>query len=208
MVLKLLSSWGKNNSLSDQFITYKLASLLALTSAHRGAELKLLNVQRMDVEKDQVRFHFSKKFKTTKPGVSPNASVFHKFVDDPSLCPLLCLKVYLIRSQDWRTVDGKITRTDLFLSHQEPHQEVGKTTISRWIKEVLHMASIDTKTFTGHSYRHASSSKACYAGLPIQGVLKQGNWSNRSTFERFYHQPIESGTSKFQRAVLTTKGKK
>ena len=209
VVLKLLASWGKNNALSDQLITYKLASLFALTSAHRGAELKLLNVQRMDVEKDQVRFQFDKKFKTTKPGVSPNASVFYKFVDDPSLCPLLCLKVYLNRSQDWRgVVEGKITRTDLFLSHQEPHHEVGKTSISRWIKDVLHMASIDTKTFTGHSYRHASSSKACYAGLPIQEILKQGNWSNRSTFERFYHQPIESGTKKFQQAVLTTKGNK
>ena len=194
--------------MSDQLITYKLASLLALTSAHRGAELKLLNVQRMDVEKDQVRFHFNKKFKTTKPGVSPNASVFHRFVDDPSLCPLLCLKVYLIRSSNWRSEKGKITRPSLFLSHQEPHKEVGKTSISRWIKDVLHMASIDTKIFKGHSYRHASTSKACYAGLSIKDVLKQGNWSNRSTFERFYHQPIESGTKKFQQAVLTTKGNK
>ena len=208
-VLKLITSWGDNPDLPDKIITYKLAALLALTSGHRGAELKLLNILRMDVNKDHVRFHFSKRFKTTKPGVVPNASSFYQFTEDSRLCPLLCLKYYLIRSANWRR-DGEstvIVRTDLFLGHTSPHDEVSKQTIAKWIKEVLGMANIDTKVFKGHSYRHASTSKAHFAGLSIEHIIDQGNWSNCSTFERFYHQPIVSGAKKFQNAILR-KGKK
>ena len=40
----------------------------------------------------------------------------------------------------------------------------------------LNLPGIDTKTFTGHSTRPASSSKAKAVGAPTRKTLKRGFW--------------------------------
>ena len=91
----------------------------------------------------------------------------------------------------------------MFLSHIQPHNPVSKATIGRWIKEFLRDAGIDTLTYKAHSTRGASGSKAKAVGLSIEDIMKQGNWSNSTTFEKFYHKPIVDSTHLFQRAVIT-----
>ena len=48
----------------------------------------------------------------------------------------------------------------------------------------------------------ASGSKAKVLGLPIEDIIKQGNWTNSSTFEKFYCKPIVDATQAFQTTVL------
>ena len=55
---------------------------------------------------------------------------------------------------------------------------------------VLNLLGIDTKTFTGHSTRTDSSSKAKDAGVPTGEILKRGFWFKESTFEKFYHRGL------------------
>ena len=57
---------------------------------------------------------------------------------------------------------------------------------------VSNLSGIDTKTFTGHSTRTASGSKAKEAGVPTGEMLKRGFWSKESTFEKFYHKGINT----------------
>ena len=45
--------------------------------------------------------------------------------------------------------------------------------VSRWILEVLGHAVIDTKTYSRHSSRPASSSKAKSNGVPMGEILKR-----------------------------------
>ena len=54
-------------------------------------------------------------------------------------------------------------------------------------------ADIDTNTFSAHSTRGASTSKAKQVGVSALGILKAANWSSTSTFCRFYHGPLNSG---------------
>ena len=56
IALKFVRSLGENQSLSDKNITLKLSLLLAITSAHRGAELKKLKVSLMNLHEEFVDF--------------------------------------------------------------------------------------------------------------------------------------------------------
>ena len=47
-ILKFIKSWEENTTLSNKQLTLKLTFLLAVTSAHRGSELKCLKIQGMN----------------------------------------------------------------------------------------------------------------------------------------------------------------
>ena len=76
-------------------------------------------------------------------------------------------------------------------------------TIGRWIKTVLIYSGIDTRLFTPHSTRGASSSKASLANVPLDTILKTAGWSRSDTFTKYYKKPVTSqGT--FSDAILNT----
>ena len=74
----------------------------------------------------------------------------------------------------------------LFLALKKCHMSVSTETISRWLKEMLQMAGISNK-FTAHSTQAASTSAAKCKGV---SVLRAGNWSQESTFNRFNSKTI------------------
>ena len=77
-----------------------------------------------------------------------------------------------------------------------------KSTLARWIKETLKLSDIDTKTFQAHSVRGGSTSKAFLKGLSVKEVIDHGRWSKESTWQRFYHRPVDSMSKKYQEGVL------
>ena len=79
---------------------------------------------------------------------------------------------------------------------------ISKQSIARWIKEMLSLANIDINIFKAHSTRSASTSKAERLGLRVEEIMKQGNWSTKSTFENFYRKPIISKERNFQSLIL------
>ncbi|XP_068742268.1 uncharacterized protein [Montipora capricornis] len=81
----------------------------------------------------------------------------------------------------------------MFISFVKPHRAVSPATISRWIKTVLSDAGIDTSIFKAHSVRGAATSAAYNKGVPVENILKLANWSNESTFRRFYLRSAEPG---------------
>ena len=82
---------------------------------------------------------------------------------------------------------------------------MAKPTIARWLKEILGMAGLDIGIYKAHSTRAAATSKADSLGLRIEDIVGQGNWSNRSTFERFYRKPIDPRGKAFQQSILGAK---
>ncbi|CAB0029780.1 unnamed protein product [Trichogramma brassicae] len=62
-------------------------------------------------------------------------------------------------------------------SLSKPHRAIGAETVSRWIKEGLRESGIDTSNFTGHSTRHAVSSKALERGIDIDTIRPTAGWS-------------------------------
>ena len=44
--------------------------------------------------------------------------------------------------------------------------------------------------FSAHSTRGAAASRAMDQGIPIDSVLRSGNWAAESTFTRFYRREV------------------
>ena len=62
------------------------------------------------------------------------------------------------------------------------------SSIGRCIKTLLEKAGADTKQFSTHSTRNASTSKA--ASIPVDIILATAGWKEGSTFRRFYNKPV------------------
>ena len=117
------------------------------------------------------------------------------------MCVVKCRDEYLLRSKEWRTENKK----QLLLSHKNPHREVSSSTISRWIKETLELSGVtELGSFSGHSTRSASTSKADLSGLAVSEILNRGSWSNESTWKKNYHKEVIPLEQTFQRTVLGT----
>ena len=111
---------------------------------------------------------------------------------------------YLKRLEVWRVND----KSQLLLSRIKPHVEVAVSTVSRWMKEVLTLAGIDTFLFKGHSTRSGSSSKAGVSGVSLADSLNQGGWSRESTWQTFYNLVISTEKKKIENSnfVLLNRG--
>ena len=125
--------WGRNQELSNKFLTYKLTMLMALTSASRAIGLQHLNIRLMVKISSSFTFTFHKLPKAWKKRKPPSLVIFYSFEEDSSLYVIAVLKEYFKRSEKWRTSD----EWQLLLSFVQPHKPVVSSTISEEIKKVL-----------------------------------------------------------------------
>ncbi len=183
-VLSTISSWGKNETLSLNVLSKKLAALMALCSSQRVQTLSLIS--RVDIHfvmQDRVDIVVTARLKTSKPGQVYSMN-FNKFHDD-TVCVFSCLKHYLERTK------YICNEEKLFVSSRKPYKKVCSQTISKWLKSVLSDSGIDITVFKSHSFRHASSSKAAEEGVHIDEIYKSAGWSDNSrVFANFYNRPI------------------
>ena len=141
-VLDFLRKLPANDLLSDTLLTLKVSMLLSLLSDSRVSEITNLRV-------DYLTKHSSVYTK------SPTQSEVYNFPGDSKLCVCKAIDSYLERRNVWG-----VGESQFLVSHIKPHKPVPPSTVSRWLGQVLAMASIDTEVFKAHSTRSESSSKA------------------------------------------------
>ena len=108
------------------------------------------------------------------------------YTAEEKLCVYKTLEEYISRTSELRGVEQS-----LFISFQKPHKRVTKSTISRWIKDVMARAGIDTAKYQAHSVRPASASKAMSKEVPIDIIMSTAGWTRESTFAKFYNKEIK-----------------
>ena len=84
---------------------------------------------------------------------------------------------------------GKDKPLQLFLSFRTG-APVQRASISRWVREVLSLSGIDVSTFGPGSTRSASTSAARRKGASPDQIVRQGDWSNLGTYQRFYDREL------------------
>ena len=85
-----------------------------------------------------------------------------------------------------------------------PHKPISGASLSRWLKDIISWAGIDTSVFKAHSVRGASASAAYERGASLQDILNLADWSTDSTFRRFYYRPRHN--SSISKSLLTVQG--
>ena len=186
IVLEYYANNNDNNKLSMMQLTQKLAILLMILGSQRKHTLTTIDENNVVIEKDKMILLPNQLQKQTKPGKCISPITYCRYPHNNKLCVVQCMEEYTKRRNT--LVDGNIA--PLFITVGKPHRPATSNTISRWIKQGLADAGIDTNVYTAHSCRSASSSKAKEVGIPVTEILKRGGWTKDSTFRKFYEKDI------------------
>ena len=202
-MLSHLKQLGCNDDLSLRQLTLKTAMLMALTRPSRSADLSSLDLQTKSYVSNGVVFkpiHLSKQSRSSRPITD---FFFPAFQDDTTICPVITLRAYESRTEQFRNICSGERKSELFLSWIKPHNPVTSSTIARWLKTCMADAGIDISIFKPHSIRGATFSKTAGVGVMVKDILDAADWSSEGTFQRFYHRQDDSRTA-FGLAVLSS----
>ena len=119
-LLQYIWSLGISKALSDKDISFKVALLIALTSACRSSELNVFDLRYLMDHVESIAFTLSKLTESRKYGSPALLVTFHMFEDDPILCVVQAIMDNQERSKPWRRND--ICKNQFLLSYVEPHK--------------------------------------------------------------------------------------
>ena len=198
-LLSYLQQLPDYDRISLRQLSGKLASLLAVLTGQRCQTIHALAVGEADMhlQDDKCIFFVRQLLKHSRPGTHLKPITLRGFPEDPKLCALTCLRAYLAVTATLRHGTKA-----LFISSQKPHRAVSKDTVSRWIRDTLTAAGIDTTVYGAHSTRAASTSAAARHGLPADVILESAGWSSDNTFQKFYNLQLENNTPNFGGSLL------
>ena len=167
------------------YLTYKVAMLVALSTAQRAQTLHKLYVDNFVFHENLIIIHVDSLLKQSTPRNQKFSVYLHRYPSDRNICVMTAVEEYIRRT--------KVIRKDekqLFISFCKPYHAVSKSTISRWLKLVLQEAGIDIELFKPHSTRAAACSRMKRDEVHIDSILSTAGWSNCRTFEKFYNKCI------------------
>lgn len=188
---------GLPKNLSLQQLSQKLVTLLALITGGRLQTISLIRLSNITEDHREIQINITDSIKTS--GVNREQPTLHIpfFKEKPSICVATALKKYIEITTPFRTPDQDL----MFLTVKKPHAVANKQTLSKWVRQMLLSAGIDTQ-FKPHSTRHASTSAAFRNGVPLETICKTAGWSEHtSTFAKFYNRPLSDKTV-FAKAIL------
>ncbi len=165
-------------------VTHKVATLLCFLTGQRNQTINELDIDFMHAGSDGLVFYIPTILKTTTPRSHQEPLVLKSYPDNPALCIVLHINLYIAATQNVRK------SKKLLLSYVPPYGPVTTSTVSRWVKQTLGEAGINIHTFSAHSTRSSSSSAAKAKGLSVNEIRKAAGWKGTSTFATFYDKPI------------------
>ncbi|XP_033096845.1 uncharacterized protein LOC117101084 [Anneissia japonica] len=151
-VLSFLLSLPDWESLSLKMLTLKMVLLLNLVTIGRVSSLVHIDISRLNISENSLKFIPSKLAKQSRPNYNIRWVVIEAF-EDKRLCPVTAVTRYL---ECTRVIRG--TENQLLVSYLKPHKKVVSSTVSRWICDMLSQAGVDTQQFKAHSTRGAAAS--------------------------------------------------
>ena len=200
VVFDLFKSWGPNSSLSLKCLVKKLVVLLLLVTGQRGQVALLMHLDKMSQDDmGVVSFALTGQLKTARVGERNKLLALSPYDREPRVCVVRTLKEYLKRMAPVRANSGE---TSLFLSYVRPFEAVERGTISRWVKDVLGAAGVDTNQFGGHSTRGAGVSAGARLGVITDVLLRYGSWKSQRTMAKHYLKEVRDESAQDLGQVL------
>ena len=195
VVLKYISSMDTENV---QHLSQKLTALLAILCGQRAWEiLSLMVIRNITMEDTCLIIRIGDLLKTSNRKFHYGELKFPKYIENTNICSVTTLKQYLhMTSKNLGEIKS------LFITHVRAFKPDSKDTIARWIRETLSKAGINTSIFSPHSTRSAASSTAKKCRVPINTILKTGDWRSMKTFGRFYDKEIVERKDDFALNIL------
>ena len=173
----------------DLPLTFKFVMLPALVSAARSSYLRQFDLKFHYVKDNCYYFIIPGLVKGSRPN-KPHLDVcLPSIPEDPRLCIFTYCKEYIKRTQALRPRSS--SKDPLFLSYIKPHRPVKTCSIAQWVNRVLSLSGMDTSHFTANLTRSAATSSAYKSGVSMADIMRVADWSQASTFKRFYEKPCK-----------------
>ncbi len=183
IVLDYLKQQSPANKLNLRRLTLKLVTLLAILTGQRTQTLHLIKYKNVKFNNRKMTITIDNLLKTSKPGHHLQPIVLQNYVPNRTLCAVGYMKEYLKRTENIRSTEW------LFISTQQPHGPISKSTVANWIRETLKSSGINTDIYGPHSTRSAATS-AAIKSMPIEQLMGKVGWKSTSTFQKYYHKPV------------------
>ncbi len=188
IVLKYLQKQSPCNNLDLKSLSQKIVTLLAVLTGHRCQTLRSIKCKNITFNHGKMSIKIDELQKTSRPGHHIGNIVLQNFAPDRRLCVVTYMREYLKRTKVLRNSEY------LFINTQNPHGQISKDALSKWIRNTLKSAGIDTKIFKSHSTRTAAASKMSDISIPIHEIMGNIGWTKASTFQTYYKKPIKRKT--------------
>lgn len=199
IVISFLEHKYPNGNLSLNQLSKKTITLLALITGHRIQTLARIRVDNIIISTDEIQILISDHIKSSRMKAEQPCLLIPYFREKPEICAGSALIAYINKTISIRNE----TQDFLFLSTRRPFKTATTSTLSRWIRQTLEEAGIDTKIFSGYSTRHAATSAASRNGVTLDIIRRTAGWSNISeVFARLYNCPLRHNTL-FAKSVLS-----
>lgn len=165
-------------------LSYKLVMFLLITSCQRVQSIEFLKISRMIHGNEEIVFRLVRRLKHNTKG-SLQILQFKEFKLGLRLWVVFTLKHYIARTKYKRKGEDQ-----LMLGFKPPYQKISSNTLSRWTRELMEWAGLDSEVFTTHSIRSAVSSQMCRINIPIKDIMKKASWKTECVFRQFYQKPL------------------
>jgi hypothetical protein len=178
-VMSVFQHWPVDLPLSN--LMRKGAFLMAMATAKRASELVALlsDDNHFRWEGENIRFVPSRLTKTDRPGHLSPPFYIKPWKEDLCVCLVETIRLILVERNRLA-----LQHSAIFFSWTFPHKRLDAAAFNRCIQYCLVKAGIQA---TSGSTRFVAAS-AVLAGSALLGdVLHLGDWSNASTYFRFYH---------------------
>jgi hypothetical protein len=178
-VLSVFQHWPVNLPLSS--LMRKGAFLMAIATAKRVSELVSLlsDANHFRWEGENICFTPSRLTKMDRPGYLSPPFYVKPWKEDLCVCPVETIKLVLLERNHLC-----LQHSAIFLSWTYPRKPLDAAAFNRCIQYCLVQAGIQA---TSGSIRSVVASAALAHGASLSDVLCLGDWSNASTYFRFYH---------------------
>ena len=129
---------------------------------------------------------------TPKPIVLPDLRKASGSPDCGPWCPVRALKYYLQKTERLRLRPDRTMEDRLFLITVSPFTPAKKSTMARWIIQVIkeslsrQESQLAGSHVRAHDLRAQMASWALYKGASIQEVMDAAGWSSPTTFQSVY----------------------
>lgn len=178
-------------------LSIKLVTLLALLTGGRLQTISLIRASNIVMDEEKIQIFISDPIKTSGRFKTQPCLHIPFFKENPLLCAASTLLNYVETTKSFRD-----NQDFLFITTTKPYKKASKQTLSRWVKEALKAAGINTNQFQPHSTRHASNSAAFRLGVSLEVICRTAGWSERTaTFAKHYNRPLTEKTD-FAKAIL------
>lgn len=182
-------------------LSCKVATLLALVTGGRIQTISLIRLSNLVQDADKIQLFISNHIKTSLVSNTQPCLQIPFLKDKLAICPATALLKYIEVTHDLRNKENFI-----FLTCVQPHKRASSQAISRWVKQTLQSAGVNTSLFKTHFTRYSATSTAFRAGLDTATICRTAGWSEKtSTFAKYYNRPLHDGTQ-LANAVLNSLG--